>query len=36
MRMEGEATENTEKVNSEEKYLLRIGFRLGMKTTIYV
>jgi hypothetical protein len=34
--MEGEATENTDKVNSKEKYLLRIEFRLGMKATIYV
>jgi hypothetical protein len=31
--MEGEATE---KINSKEKYLRRIGFRFGIKETIYV
>jgi hypothetical protein len=26
----------TEKVNSKEKYLRRIGFRFGIKVTVYV
>jgi hypothetical protein len=30
MRMEGESTKKTEKVNTKEKYL-RIGFRFGIK-----
>jgi hypothetical protein len=33
--MEAEATENTEKVNSKEKYL-RTGFRFETEVTMYV
>jgi hypothetical protein len=36
MRMEGEATENTEKVNSHKIYLRRIEFRFGIKVTVHV
>jgi hypothetical protein len=35
MRMEGEATENTEKVNSKEIHV-RIGFRFRIKVTVDV
>jgi hypothetical protein len=28
--MEGEGIENTEKTNTKEKYLRRIGFRFGI------
>jgi hypothetical protein len=34
--MEGEGIENTEKTNTKEKYLRRIGFRFGEKVTIYL
>jgi hypothetical protein len=36
MRIEDNTNNDTEKVNSKEKYLNRTGVRFGIKVTIYV